>query len=447
MNILLPVLAVALAAASAFLAPREPVPDRGGWLRVVAALGLGLFAIVAAMRMAKGGGGLAVPSGLLIGILATGVAGWLGRPTTGLALGVAAAACLPILVSGADLPVAQFGLVAAAAIGALAFPGKAGIAAASTSAAVAAASYLADQRLAHAAAPTVALVIALGAVVGGVVGQAVKSPAIRAFLPPVGALVAAGVVGLRVVSEFGIPVTVAAGAVAGLAVRALVTDDAEADGLQVGLAALIWLGVATLAFGLLRGLGMSLALLGALAALLPDGGRRALLTVGPLAGLVMYRLLREAQPEASRALDIGQHYALVGLAVGLIVPLLPVEWRHPRGTERGEAAGAFLWGLLALGLPALVLLVFGGVGAVGFIAGLGFAALVQALRGRNESLPLPLGMGMAGTTVLLTGWLGTLTGLTRDEKLRALAVAGVAIVVIAGLLTLLARGVRTEEAR
>lgn len=430
MNLLLPVLALALAVLSAFLPPREPAKDRLPGSRMAAAAALTILAIVAALKFSKTGEGVGLSVGLLAGLFAAGAAAWIGNPTTGLALGVAAAAILP-MVAGTSVASSQFALIASAALSSLALGGAA-LPTAATAAAVAAAGYLGDQSMEHTAAPTLAVVVGLGAVVGGIVGQGLKSAAVKSLLPALGAVVAAGFLGMRVVNENGVVVSVLAGAVSGIAVRYLVPEDEAPDALRVGIAALIWLGVATLAFGLLKGFGMSLALLGGLAALVPAGGRKGLLTLGALSGLVMYRLLREAHPDASRALDIGQHYALIGLALGFLLPLLPTDWL---GTGRkSDAAGAFLWGLLALGVPVLVLLVFGGVGAVGFIAGLGLSGLVQALRGRAEILPLPLGMGMAGITLQLSGWIETVTGLTRDEKLRTLGIAAVGIVVIAGLL-------------
>lgn len=432
MNLLLPVLALALAVLSAFLPPREPSKDRPPGPRLAVAAALTIFAIVAALKFAKAGEGMGLSVGLLAGLLAAGAAAWVGNPASALAFGVAGAAVLPV-AAGTALAPAQFALIASAALSSLAFGGAA-LPAAATAAAVAAAGYLGDQSMEHTAAPTLAVVVGLGAMVGAIVGQGVKSNAVKGILPAVGALIAAGFLGMRVVNENGVVVSVLAGAVSGIAVRYLVPEDEAPDALRVGIAALIWLGVATLAFGLLKGFGMSLALIGGLAALVPAGGRKGLLTLGALSGLVMYRLLREAHPDASRALDIGQHYALVGLALGFILPLLPTDWLG--AARKSDAAGAFLWGLLALGVPVLVLLVFGGVGAVGFIAGLGLSGLVQALRGRSEILPLPLGMGMAGITLQLSGWVDSVTGLTRDEKLRTLGIAAVGIVVIAGLLTL-----------
>lgn len=444
MNFLLPVLALALAVLSAFLSPREPGRDRPPGTRLAAALALGVIAIAASLKFAKAGEGVGLAVGILAGVIAAGAAAWLSNPVSALALGVAGASVLPT-VAGTGLPSAQFALIGSAALTSLALGGLA-LPSGATAAAVAAACYLGDQRLAHTAAPTLGIIVGLGAVVGGVIGQGMKSSGARAFLPAVGAIVAAGFLGLKVVGENGVTISVLAGALCGLAVRYLVPEDEEIDALRVGIAALIWLGVATLTFGLLKGFGMSLALLGGLAALLPSGGRKGLLTLGALSGLVMYRLLREAHPDASRALDIGQHYALIGLALGLIIPLLPTDWFGRSLAGNRTAGGAFLWGLLALGTPVLVLLVFGGVGAVGFIAGLGLSGLIQALRGRAEILPLPLGMGMAGITLLLSGWIDSVTGLVRDEKLKVLGFAAVGLIVVAGLLALLSRNESKEVA-
>jgi hypothetical protein len=51
---------------------------------------------------------------------------------------------------------------------------------------------------------------------------------------------------------------------------------------------------------------------------------------------------------------------------------------------------------------------------------------------------------MAGITLLLSGWIDSVTGLVRDEKLKVLGIAAVGIVVVAGLLAVLARGEKKE---
>jgi hypothetical protein len=229
---------------------------------------------------------------------------------------------------------------------------------------------------------------------------------------------------------------------AGFVVHLLLPAEGEADSLRIGIAGLVWLGVATVAFFLLRGFGMSLALVGGLAVLLSARNAAGLLSLGTLAGLVLYRLLREAYPDTSRALDVGQHYALIGLALGLILPLLPSE------TSKGarQPIANLLWGGLTLALPVLVLLLFGGVAAVGFIAGTGFGSLSALTRKRNDALPLAVGMGMAGTTVLLSGQIATIEGLTRDEKLRVLAYAAVGLAMVGGALWALEREPREVAA-
>ena len=435
MNNLLPVLALALAAVPIFASARESGAERPSWARIIAALALTAVAAVAAVRLAKPAETSAAVIGLGLGLVATTAAACIRSSRAAWAIGVAASTAVPLL-AGPQPSTAHFALVSAALLGAIV--GGAGTMAAVAAAVTSAATYLATARMDHAAAPTIAGIVALAAAAGLAIPA--KSPLVARALPGLGAVLAAGFLSIRTTSEPAILLTTALGVVAAAIVLFVVPEDAPADGLRTGIAALVWLGVATVAFGLLRGLGMALALMGALAVLLPSNAGRAKLTLGPLVGLVLYRLLREAQPDVSRALDIGQHYALVGLMLGLIVPLLPSEIAEDDRTP-------FLWGLLALGLPALVILVFGGVGAVGFIAGLGLSGTAQALRGRPDDRLFPLAIGMSGLTLLMTGWTGTLTGLTRDEKLRVLGFAAVAVVIIAAALAALVRLPKTEAAR
>ncbi|HVL38471.1 MAG TPA: hypothetical protein VM328_03675, partial [Fimbriimonadaceae bacterium] len=124
------------------------------------------------------------------------------------------------------------------------------------------------------------------------------------------------------------------------------SPDAEDSLFRFLLAALVWIGVATVAFALRRGFGVSMCLLGALSGCLLMSNRRALLSLGPLVALAIYRLFREAYPDARQAFDIGQHYAMIGLLVGVLLPLLPLEWERAYPMARSWIAGAGAWLLL-----------------------------------------------------------------------------------------------------
>lgn len=208
--------------------------------------------------------------------------------------------------------------------------------------------------------------------------------------------------------------------VAGAILHWTIRPQGKDDSLAFLIAAVIWIGIATLAFSYLKGFGMTIALCGAVASLLVLGNTRALLSAGPLLGLVFYRVLREAYPETTRALDIGQHYAVIGLAFGLVLALLPADWVRPRATSsvKFEIARA-VWGITLALLPVGLAVVLGAKGMVGFVAGLGFAALIDGIRASRTPLTLVLAAGLASLTTLAYGWLTNLLDMTREDKQTA----------------------------
>jgi hypothetical protein len=440
------ILAILLVLVSAFVpdgaGPRTPLSQAAKAAKVpLGLLGLVLVAVSAAMN-AAGWGAIVSPAvtGLGIGAVLVLLAAVTGA--NGLAVGAAGALAVLAFVDENHQAVGLFGLAASASVAALAFRSPTANLAAIGAAGLAAATYLGEKHFDAVGTNTVAPLIALVGATGALAVQPLKAAILRPLAGGAAALVAAGVLGMRVVSDPGVVLSVLTGVTAGFVVHLLLPAEGEADSLRIGIAGLVWLGVATVAFFLLRGFGMSLALVGGLAVLLSARNAAGLLSLGTLAGLVLYRLLREAYPDTSRALDVGQHYALIGLALGLILPLLPSE------TSKGarQPIANLLWGGLTLALPVLVLLLFGGVAAVGFIAGTGFGSLSALTRKRNDALPLAVGMGMAGTTVLLSGQIATIEGLTRDEKLRVLAYAAVGLAMVGGALWALEREPREVAA-
>ncbi|KXK13602.1 MAG: hypothetical protein UZ18_ATM001001928 [Armatimonadetes bacterium OLB18] len=115
------------------------------------------------------------------------------------------------------------------------------------------------------------------------------------------------------------------------------------------LSTILWVAGATLAFGILRGYGVALGLAVGACVLLVFRHPRALSTLAPVAGIVVYRVFRENHLAASRALDIGQHYSLIGILAGAMLIVLALEWYKEKGRSGfASGAGAFLWvGLLA----------------------------------------------------------------------------------------------------
>jgi hypothetical protein len=263
------------------------------------------------------------------------------------------------------------------------------------------------------------LILGLGIVVA--FGLPARFTAFRPFVTAI--VIALGGAGLsRYVGEEALVVAVRMGAVVGLVLHFLIDED-EPDSLRIGLATILSIGLATVAFAAARGLGMSLALLAAVGVLSVTSHRRALLALGPLVGLVLYRVLREEGTGATRALDIGQHYTLLALALGAIVPLMFADWR-------GKSVGLALWATLGLAIPPLVIVMFGARGAVGFIVGLGLAATVDALRNAKDLTVYAVAAIMAPITLVTLHWTKDVDTLTRDQKIPLLLVAGTVIVVL-----------------
>lgn len=456
MNYPLPVLCLALVIVSALLPSTQPKgPEtkklaetdyRAMLIRFGIAVALTVAVALLAQKFGKAGDGLSVGIGSGLACVLALAATWIEKRETSVALGVLGGS-LFALVPPANLPSAEFALIGASGFLALAFAGEQAILALLTGSVLATSTFLGASAVNKPSAPTVGVLVLVAGLVGAILEQVIRKQREQIRLPhgswaAVCAALAGLIIGNRILPENGLTLCILLGVIASGVTLGMVSDEPDQDSLVVGIVAVIWLSAASVAFGLLRGFGMSLTLVSAVAVLAFGGGKRALLSVGPLVGLVLYRLLREAQPEVSRALDIGQHYALVGFALGMICPLIPSDWRTARRTD--SVMSSVLWSVLALGLPVVVMLVFGGVGAVGLIAGTGFAAIAQALRGRLDLQPLAVGLGVAGEMLLLTGWVDSITGLQRDEKLRALSIAASLAALVAGALFAVAKRAQSK---
>ena len=168
------------------------------------------------------------------------------------------------------------------------------------------------------------------------------------------------------------------------------------------------------------------------------GEKRGLITCGPLFGLVLYRLFREAHVDASRALDLGQHYALMGFAIGAVLPALPERWWATKPSNAIlQGVGGLLWTAVWAGAPFLAALLLGPKGVVGFVAGVGFCTLFSVTGPAPSLLPLAAAAAAGGLASLTYGWISDLTDLTRDEKLHYVFVALVPLVVVGLVLSLI----------
>ena len=412
------------AAASYRRQPTEPSPHRHSFLGLLV---LVVIASLIASRVEPSAEVAPTLSGLILGVAFAIGARFLGGLLPGLSLAVAASASCHLVPLA---PPAQLGLLVGAGFAAIIFSSDSSGRFALWSLLIISADRLGAS---NSDAPGFAYLGTLMGVVAAV-GLAVGIPIpekFRGFTPVLAGIVIAlgGVFLSRYVGEAALTIAVGLGATVGVVLHFLV-EESDPSALRVGLATILAVGLATVAFGAFRGLGMSLSLLAAGGVLAVSANRRALLTLGPLVGLVLYRVLREEGTGASRALDIGQHYTLLALALGAIVPLMFADWR-------GRGIGFGLWALVGLAVPPLIIAMFGVRGAVGFIVGLGLAATIDALRRADSFTVYAATAIMAPITLLALHVAKDVDALTRDQKIPILIGASVVIALLAGGITAL----------
>ena len=192
----------------------------------------------------------------------------------------------------------------------------------------------------------------------------------------------------------------------------------EEGELRFALGSVLVVALATLAFATLRGYGMALSTLSAAAVLVLAGNPRALMCLGPAWALVGYRLFRETHTDVSRAFDIGQHYAIVGILLAVLLCIAVVAWR-PKGAERSKtrAAAVALSAVATIAAMAGGAVFLGSKGVVGALVGLGLAVFVAGMRGSRSLAVMVLALQGWATLVLAYGWLRPWLDLTRDDKL------------------------------
>ena len=279
------------------------------------------------------------------------------------------------------------------------------------------------------AGTAVAVVAALGALIATVATRWVGTQrgALAAGAGVVGAtllMIAGGwVLGHRYLYMGTAATLIMLGAAAGWVVHWAVSEEREEDAGEVrfALGAVVSVALATLAFSALRGYGMALSTLSAASVLVIAGNTRALLSIGPALALVGYRVFRETHTDVSRAFDIGQHYAIVGILLGILGCMAIAAWR-PKGAEQSPARAAAVT-LSAVALIAAIVagaVFLGSKGVVGGLIGLGLAVFVSGMRGSRSPAVLVLALQGWATLVLAFGWLRPWLDLTRDDKLALL---------------------------
>jgi len=445
MSFLLPLVAIALAALSRFaFKDREPIAwafDRSRLLALILATAT-IVVLVGRFAPEIDAGGLRIAA--IVGALTAFVGGLCGGSLAPIGFGIASAAVMHGM-RHTTVPSADLALLVGAGFAALIY----GTEGAAISAIAAALCALGDNLGTHHAEKAglamigseMGLIVLVGALIAAWTPKNLNAlkPIVVGLIAVIAAFILKGKL-----NDSSILTVTAIGAVTGVVLHWLLPDD-DTDTVRLGIATVIGVAVATIAFGLGKGVGMAISLTTSAGILLAVGNYRALLTLGPLMGLVLYRVLREAGTGATRALDIGQHYALLGIVLGAVLPLLPTDWRATAGLK--TAVGNFLWAGVLLAAAPLLVVMLGMKGSVGFVFGLGLAGLCQSLRKERSLLSLPLAAAIASATILVLGWVKDATELSRDEKVHFFTIAGVVIVVVAGAIALLARTPQTEGAK
>lgn len=276
--------------------------------------------------------------------------------------------------------------------------------------------------------------IALAAVLAGVAGGLLKgAPAARLGAMAVLTTVAVWLIGDRLLQVNELLVLAFGGSLLAIVVHGLCPEDDDASTLRLTVGSVIWIAAGSAAFGYAKGFGVAVTLLVATGVLLAAGNRRALLTLGPLAALTFFRVFRETHAEAPRALDLAQHYAMIGLVLGATLPVMAQEWLRAvskRGGFLTLVAGGLWIAVLILG-PVVAAILLGAKGAVGYVFGLGMAALIEAVRGERSAHAYTLGMGLSAAMTATFGVLIPHLDLARDEKLVRLGWLGGGVVVLA----------------
>jgi hypothetical protein len=210
-----------------------------------------------------------------------------------------------------------------------------------------------------------------------------------------------------------------AGAVAALALHWAVDRDLNKRSSLFGIAALVWLGVATFAYSRSAGYGISSAALGGLSGLILLGRSRLILTMSPLLVLAAYRAFREAFGTQTAAFDIGQHYGMIGVlaAVLLVVALLDFVKTIPdRAGMRATMTGAFAAMSFGAAIAAGSLLL-STKGVVGLIVGFGVAPVVAAMSGVRSSVAMAISAVSVAFLSVFYSAAVELASKPRDERL------------------------------
>lgn len=444
MTFLLPLIALALAGLSRFaFRDREPLAWHVDGTRILALLLTAFVGGFLIFRFAPEVDWTGLLGGLVIGIVAVLLGDVVGGALAPFAIGVAGASAVHLLPANVQ-PNAMLVLMVSFGIASLALSSPNALAAGLAGTLCVIGDHLGLKHSAQAGINFVGSELGLAIVVGALLAAWVPTK-LDAFRPlAVGAItLVAAFFATRTLDESGLLLATGLGVAAGVVVHWLLPLGEEVDGVRIGIASIIGIGLATIAFGFAKGAGIAFSLVASGGMLLALGNHRALLALGPLISIVFYHVLREAGTGATRALDIGQHYALLGIALGVIFPLIPSDWLKRQGAK--AAGGAFLWAIIVFAAAPIVIVMLGTKGAIGFVSGLGLAGLAQALRRESSLLPVALTGALSACTILALTWLNQTDDFSRDEKVHFFLYVAGGLVVVSVLLALLSRAPSREK--
>ncbi len=292
----------------------------------------------------------------------------------------------------------------------------------------------------------------LGVLVLGIVMLLVPKSAekIQPWIGPGLGLVLAIVVFAIGAALFGrdhMPRTLFLSALAGAATAFAMPRGSQPDPVRVGLAGLVWLGIATFAFSNGLTLGMSLALIAGAGAVALTGSEASYAMMAPLFGLTGFRLARNIYPESTRALDLGQHYAVVGvfLAACAVMILVGAASKAQREeSPRVTVSTVVGWTLAVLAILFSVMFL-GAKGTTGLIVGIGLAPLLVQLGKADGAAGASLGVGLVGILGMAYPRLAELFETSRAEKQSAFVVAAAVGLALALFLVWLNRSPLNSE--
>ena len=369
-----------------------------------------------------GGGGV-----LLLGIVARFRE---SKVTAPIALGALAA-----YLAAQQGPMAIFGLIAAAAILSIIVGLPSGYAFMLTAAASAAIGRLADQPD-HPGAASLGILcattLAAAALVSGLVEKRQPLAIVCTLLMVAGGgwLIARGVIAHPIVPFLAAPI-------AGLAVHFILPPNETPNPISNILAALIWLGLATLSFATQRSLGMAICLLMGAGVPLVLGNPRAAGSSAALAGLVWYRLLRLANPDLAAGSDLSQFYLLTGLVLGAGLGAIAGEWRARVDGLKGVCGGV-LWGFIVAAGSVLSQIVFDVKGLSGVLAGSGLGSMT-GMPAKRPMTGLAVTAAIGGTSAALLDWTDKLIPDDRAGKVAIFVSSFATLAILAAALYLLQR--------